>query len=230
MIKNYSNWAKNLAQKYLSRTVNQFILHGNVHDFVSLKENDKTAFKSLKTFLSEEFFGARDFVVFYDRSSGIYFRDKQTQTDFNRAISGQDSLLGTEYAKKLPKDPNRVCSLLEKYFRLRLDDKKSIALIVDFAETIIPMSEAASAGNEDRTSLVYLSRWSRDPLFMASDFTTVLISENLADINKTLVQNPYTSTIKVPIPDEKQRLNYIEHNAKTDFASISNVEKNVMAQ
>src|SRR5699024_11090452 len=110
MYKQYPQWAQELAQKYLSRTVHQFILHGNVHDLVSLKQSDEPAFIRLKTFLAEEFFGARDYVIFYDRSSGIYFRDKESRKDFNRAVSGRDSLLGTDYAKKMPKDPVRVFS------------------------------------------------------------------------------------------------------------------------
>lgn len=230
MYQSYPKWAQELAQKYLSRTVNQFILHGNVHDLVSLKK-EKSEFVRLKTFLAEEFFGARDFVIFYDRSSGIYFRDKETQKDFNQAIAGRDSLLGTQYAKKLPKDPVGVFSLLEQYFRLRLDDQKSAALIMDYAETIVPMNEAGSTGSEDRTSLVYLSRWAHDPLFMASDFTTVLISENLADINKTLIQNPYTDSIKISIPNEAQRLAFInDETQKEGFDVISNVSKKVVAQ
>lgn len=229
MYESYPKWAKELAQKYLSRTVNQFILHGNVHDLVPIDKH-KTEFIRLKTFLAEEFFGARDYVIFYDRSSGIYFRDKETQKDFNQAIAGRDSLLGTEYAKKLPKDPVGVFSLLEQYFRLRLDDHKGAALIMDYAETIVPMNEAGSTGSEDRTSLVYLSRWAHDPLFMASDFTTVLISENLADINKTLVQNPYTDSIKISIPDEARRLAFIDEETENDFDTISKVSKKVVAQ
>jgi len=230
MITSYPKWAQKLAQKYLSRTVNQFILHGNVHDLVPL-EKQENKFVRLKTFLAEEFFGARDYVIFYDRSSGIYFRDKETQKDFNQAIAGRDSLMGTDYAKKLPKDPVGVFSLLEQYFRIRLDNKKSVALIMDYAETIVPMNEAGSSGTEDRTSLVYLQRWAHDPLFMASDFTTVLISENLADINKTLVQNPYTDSIEISIPDEAQRLAFIDNETKeAEFGSISEVDKKVVAQ
>ncbi|MDZ7715893.1 MAG: AAA family ATPase [Balneolaceae bacterium] len=231
MFDHYPKWAQQFAQKYLSRTINQFILHGNVHDMVPLQREDKTEFVRLKTFLSEEFFGARDFVVFYDRSSGIYFRDKESQKDFNQAIAGRDSLLGTDYANKLPKDPVRVFSLLEQYFRLRLEDKKSAALIVDYAETIVPMNEAGSTGTDDRTSLVYLSRWAHDPMFLASDFTTVLISENMADLNKTLVQNPYTTEIKVSIPNEDQRLAFVNHEMDAEaFKKYSDVSRKVLAQ
>lgn len=231
MFDHYPEWARELAQKYLSRTINQFILHGNVHDLVPLDRQEGPEFVRLKSFLSEEFFGARDYVVFYDRSSGIYFRDQESQKDFNQALAGRDSLMGTDYANNLPKDPVRVFSLLEQYFRVRIDNKKSIALIVDYADTIVPMNEAGATGSEDRTSLVYLSRWAHDPMFLAADFTTVLISENLADLNKTLVQNPYTSDIKIDIPDEKQRIKFIKSQAPDgDFKTISEVSERVMAQ
>ncbi|WP_138430537.1 ATP-binding protein [Fodinibius saliphilus] len=231
MFDHYPKWAQEFAQKYLSRTINQFILHGNVHDLVPLQDKGGTDFVRLKSFLSEEFFGARDYVIFYDRSSGIYFRDKETQKDFNQALAGRDSLVGTDYANKLPKDPVRVFSLLEQYFRVRIDSNKSIALIVDYAETIVPMNEAGSTATEDRNALVYLSRWAHDPMFLAADFTTALITENLADLNKTLVQNPYTNEIKIGIPEQKERKQFISHELPGDeFKEISEVSKTVVAQ
>lgn len=231
MFDNYPNWSQDFARKYLSRTINTFLLHGNVHDLVPLKTEEGTEFSRLKTFLSDEFFGARDYVIFYDRASGIYFRDKDSQADFNQAIAGRDSLVGTDYANKMPKDPVRVFSLLEQYFRLRLDQKKSVALIIDYAETIIPMSDTGSTGNEDRTSLVYLSRWAHDPMFLAADFTTVLITENLPDLNKTLIQNPYTTEVKITIPDEQNRLDFVKFETlKDDFDTISSVTPEIIAQ
>jgi len=231
MFDHYPKWSQEFARKYLSRTINQFIIHGNVHDLVPLKTDEGTNFNRLKSFLSDEFFGARDFVIFYDRASGIYFRDKESQADFNQAIAGRDSLVGTDYANKMPKDPVRVMSLLEQYFRLRLDQKKSIGLIIDYAETIVPMSDAASIGNEDRTSMVYLSRWAHDPMFLASDFTTVLITENLADLNKTIVQNPYTNDIKINIPGDKDRLEFIKYETEKDeWKDISLVKAEIVAQ
>ena len=232
MIETYPVWAQEFAQKYLSRTMNQFVLHGNVHDLADADTSkDKPRFERLKTFLSDEFFGARDFVIFYDRASGIYFRDQKSQIDFNQAISGRDTLTGTEYAKKLPKDPVGVFSILEQYLRSRLDMQKSVALIIDYAETIIPMNEAGSTGTEDRNSLVYLLKWAHDPLFMASDFTTVLITENLADINKTLIQNPYTSEIRIPLPGKSQRKLFLSSEIDDEaFKELSDVPLEVLAQ
>ncbi|MDZ7772079.1 MAG: AAA family ATPase [Balneolaceae bacterium] len=231
MFDHYPRWAQEFAQKYLSRTINQFIIHGNVHDLVALRREEQTSFVRLKSFLSEEFFGARDYVIFYDRSSGIYFRDKETQKDFNRAVAGRDSLVGTEYAEKLPKDPVRVFALLEQYFRIRIDDGKSIAFIIDYAETVVPMNEAGSTGSEDRNALVYLSRWAHDPMFLAADFTTVLVSENLADLSKTLIQNPYTTEIRINIPGESDRLDYIRFDCgEEEFRKLSEVQAENLAR
>src|SRR6056297_4319300 len=229
MLPQYPQWAQFLAKKYLSRTLNQFILHGNVHDLVSVGDTEKK-FMRLKTFLAEDFFGARDIVIFYDRSSGIYFRDQESQKDFNLALSGRDSIAGTEYSKKLPKDPVGAFSVLEQYFRIRLDQKKSVALIVDYAETVIPANEAGSTGTEDRNALVYLMKWAHDPLFLASDFTTVLLTENATDLNPSLVQNPYTASVRINLPEESERLSYLENQIEKDeFKKISKVSKPLVA-
>lgn len=230
MIESYPSWAKELARKYLSRTMNQFIVHGNVHDLVKLREKE-TRFLRLKKFLSEDFFGARDIVIFYDRASGIYFRDQESQADFNRALAGRDTIAGTGYSKKLPKDPVGAFSVLEQYFRIRLDQKKSIALIIDYAETIVPMNEAGSIGTDDRNALVYLMKWAHDPLFLAADFTTLLITENLSDLNKTLTQNPFTADVRISLPGETDRFEYLKQwKGSKPFNKVSKVKKKVMAQ
>ena len=214
MLDQYPEWASKLAKKYLSRTINQFIIHGNVHDMVRVKSKPER-FDRLKTFLADDFFGSRELVLFYDRATGIYFRDQSTQADFNRALSGRDTIAGTEYSKKLPKDPVGAFSVLEQYIRTRLNDKRSVALIIDHAETVVPMSDAGSTGSEDRNALVYLMKWAHDPLFLAGDFTTVLLTENMADLNRRLVQHPYTADIHVPLPNESERSAYLNHHEKS---------------
>lgn len=211
MLEQYPEWASNLAKKYLSRTINQFIIHGNVHDMVRV-ESTPERFDRLKTFLADDFFGSRELVLFYDRATGIYFRDQNTQADFNRALTGRDTIAGTEYSKRLPKDPVGAFSVLEQYIRTRLNDKRSVALIIDHAETVVPMSDAGNSGTEDRNALVYLLKWAHDPLFLAGDFTTVLLTENMADLNRRLVQHPYTADIHVPLPNENERSAYLNYH------------------
>ena len=109
----YPEWAQEYARKYFTKTLTQFILYGNVRDLVPTQdEAGHRAYVTLHEFLVTELFAARDIVLFYDRSSGIHFSDSDSQKDFNRALSGYDTIFGTDYAQKLPKDPVRVLSVL----------------------------------------------------------------------------------------------------------------------
>lgn len=230
----YPDWAKELARKYFTKTLNQFILYGNVRNLVrTIDDQEKTTYVPLREFLVQDLFAGRDIILFYDRSAGIHFADPESQKDFNRALSGYDSIFGTDYAQKVPKDPVRVFSVLENYFRLRLADGKRVAVVMDYAETLIPMSEAGSLSAEDRNVLVFLQRWAHDPLFLNRDFTICLIAENLTALNQQLVQSPYTAEIKIPIPNEAQRLEYIQFSVgsrKSEFNKISEVAPEVLAQ
>lgn len=231
-ITHYPEWAKDLARKYFTKTLNLFILHGNVRDLVpTVDDEGDRVYAPLRDFLARDLFGSRDIVVFYDRSAGIHFSDTESQKDFNRALSGYDTIFGTEYAQKLPKDPVRVFSVLENYFRLRLSSGKRMACVIDYAETVVPMAEASMYGAEDRNALVFLQKWGHDPLFVRSDFTVILVAENLNNLNQQLVQSPYSAEITVPIPDEASRLKFIRHFVKgQQFSKNSEVSQTVLAK
>lgn len=230
----YPEWGKEFARKYFTKTFTQFILYGNVRDLVPTEDDQgNRLYLSVREFLTHDLFAARDVVLFYDRSSGIHFGDKNSQADFNRALSGYDTIFGTDYAKKLPRDPVRVFSVLENYFRLRLGEGKRIALIIDYAETVIPMAEGSMYSAEDRNAIVFLQKWAHDPLFLRSDFTIALLSENLSNLNQQLIQSPYTAEIQIPIPDEAARRAYVEHYVKGKddaFQAHSEVSMNALAQ
>lgn len=231
MFDHYPKWAANMAQTYLSKSVNHFVIHGNIHDLVPVTENDASSYLRLKTFLSEDFFGGRDYVLFYDRASGIYFRDAESRKDFNLAMSGRDSLIGTEYAAKLPKDPVRCFTLLEAYYRSRIQDGKSIAVIIEHAETIIPASDSASTGSEDRNSLVQLLKWAHNPLLLAADFTVCLLTENMNDLNRAFIQNPYTGEVHIDFPSEDERRNFLINSYKADeYQSFTTMNPEIFAQ
>ncbi len=206
----YPEWVQELARRYFTKTTNQFILHGNVRDLIPLPEPDGFRYVPLRDFLRDDLFAPRDLVLFYDRSTGLQFANPATREDFFRALEGFDQLYGSSYARQLPRDPVRVFTLLERYFRLRLAEGRRIACIIDYAETIVPATEGAFASSEDRDALVFLLKWSHDPLLLQSDFTLCLTTENLTDLHRQLVQNPYTAALRLPLPDEKVRQSFIE--------------------
>jgi len=202
-------WARELSEKYYSRTISMFVLHGNVRDLVAWKRPASVQFPPLQQFLKEALFGQRDLVISYDRGGGLSFATPEMKADFDRALTGYDSFHGTTLSRGLPRNPDSVLSLLDNYLRLRILDHKKIALIVDFTETIAPAGDSSSMPAEDRNSLVILKRWAQNPVFLQADVTFCLIAENLIELNLGLVQNPGVAAIQIPLPDETERLEVI---------------------
>src|SRR5438445_8082847 len=210
-------WARELSEKYYSRSYSLFVLYGNVRDLIPFRQPGVPAepgsgsvgwkpggmqFLSLDQFLSGALFGQRDIVLHYDRG-GLSFGNADSQSDFRRALEGYDSFHGTNFAQGgLPRNPDAVLNVLDNYLRLRIADGKKIALVIDFAETIAPAGDVSSMSAEDRNSLVILKRWARNAAFLNADVTICLISENQIELNPSIVQNPGVASIAIPLPDE----------------------------
>ena len=208
-------WAQELSEKYYSRTIAMFVLHGNVHDLVAWKRGDRTEYVPLPKFLNEGLFGRRDLVLTYDRGGGLGFANADVQSDFQRALAGYDAFHGTKYAQGLPRNPDGVLTLIESYLRLRVLDGKKIAISIAYADTIAPAGDAASMGSEDRNCLVILKRWAQNQSFLRADVTLCLVTESLAALNSGLVQNPGVATIEIPLPGEQERVEFVRAQLET---------------
>ena len=209
-------WARELSEKYYSRSFAVFVLYGNVRDLVPLRTQEgATSFVSLEDFLSRALFGQRDLILHYDRG-GLSFGNSTTQADFRRALEGYDSFHGTNFSQGgLPRNPDAVLNLLDNYLRLRIADGKKIGLVIDFAETIAPAGDVSSMSAEDRNSLVILKRWARNAAFLDADVTICLISENQIELNQGIVQHPGVASIAIPLPDDVERLEFIRAQLKS---------------
>ena len=230
----FPHWAREFSEKYYSGTFAMFVLHGNVHDLVPRPRPDATTeFLALRTFLEVELFGQRDLVLTYDRGTGLHFANAEVQKDFQNALTGYDSFHGTRYAQSgLPRNPDGVLNLLDNYVRLRLQDNRKIALILDFAETLAPAGDVGGMTAEDRNALVILKRWAHHPQFLRSDITIVLITENLIELNQGILQHPGVASIDLDLPDEDERRTVLAEQMRqtplpegsvTDLAVLGNL-------
>src|SRR5437016_3601952 len=202
-------WARELSEKYYSRSFALFLVSGNVRDLVPLRRLDGIDFVPVEEFLSNALFGQRDLILHYDRG-GLSFGSADSQADFRRALEGYDSFHGTNYTQGgLPRSPDAVLNLLDNYLRLRIADGRKIGLVIDFAETIVPAGDIANMSAEDRNSLVILKRWARSPVLLNADVTICLVSENQIEVNQGIVQHPGVSSIAIPLPDYAERLDFI---------------------
>ena len=137
-----------------------------MRDQVAWKHGETTEFLPLHLFLQKALFGQRDLILTYDRGGGLSFAQPDMQADFQRALTGYDSFHGTNYSGGLPRNPDGVLNLLDNYLRLRILEGKKIALVIDYAETIVPAGDISGMPAEDRNALVILKRWAQNAAFL----------------------------------------------------------------
>ncbi len=201
-------WAQELSYKYCSKTANLYILHGNIRDLLPHKMNEgEFIFARIQEYVSEVLFGNRDIIVFYDRSSGVSFCEPAMASAYSKTMKGRYPEITDD--ELLSQDPEKSFFYLEKYFLLKIQEKKRIVLIMDYAETIIPAGDLIRLSDEDRYCLVTLNRWSNDPIFTKGDISVILLTENLTDLSPRLVGSPSTVKVEIPIPDRAVRASFL---------------------
>jgi len=225
-------WAQELSYKYCSKTANLYLLSGNIRDFLphKMKEGEFN-FAKIQDYVSEVLFGNRDIIVFYDRSSGVSFCKPEMKRDY--LASMKNLAPKATPGALLSRNPVRALANLEKYFYANIRHNKRIVLIVDYSETVVPNTDISRYTDEDRYCLVTLNRWANDPIFTQGDVSIILLTENLADLNPTIVRSPSAIKVSIPIPDAKVResfLHYLDRAGKLlledslalpEFASIT---------
>ena len=216
-------WARTFAIKYCSNTSSTYIFHGNIRDFLSQRDSqNQFKFVRIQDYFADIMFGYKGRILCYDRSSGISFVENPyekndpyaTRNDFIKCMLDPD-VNANNYQEKIKKLFNKNMQhsfeVLEKYFYKKLEQKQRVVLLIDFAETIIPLQTGASVSEDDRFSLVTIKKWAYNPMFVDKDITIVLLTENLHELNQTLVKCPNIIKVHVPIPDEETRLNFLKY-------------------
>jgi len=199
-------WANELARKYRSGEASHFLLYHNVFDLV----RGRSGFVSLPGFLQKELLGNKQ-IVSYNRSEGISFDSEQTQRAFLAQQRVADPLLNITSASQLPRDPARALPMIERF--LYFADR--VAVIINFLETIFPAGEIGQLSSEDRNALVSIQRWLTNPRLVESDNLVVYITESVSDVQPRFRENARLSVLKVPYPEENDRLEYVQEFLST---------------
>ncbi len=223
-IKILPEWAKIFARKYCSNTTSTYIFHGNIRDFLAQRTGDKEfGFVDVQDYIADVLFGYNGKIICFDRSSGISFVENpyddapnKTKNDYIFSMSKQYNMKSTEengrnfFSRKII----NALDYIEKYFYEKIKEKERVIFIVDYAETVIPSSTGSSYPEEDRYSFVTLKRWAYNPIFIDKDITIILLTENLYELNQSLIKCPNIIKIHVPIPNEGLRLNFLNYKLK----------------
>ena len=176
-------WAETLRQKYLAGEASTFVLYRNVFDNFLVGDT----LHDLQSFLVAELFkDTKQTVCEVSLERGI------------RLLSG-----ALAAPSILPEDDSEDRSLLQSLHVLenQMRSKQSTALIVPYADALLPAGDLSFMSAQDRQTYLVFHRWSLDKSLTSGDNITVLVTESLGAINPGLLSSPKVAAIEIPMPD-----------------------------
>jgi hypothetical protein len=224
MIKELPGWAEQMRDLFRSGSVAQFLIHGNIFDVVPAGGSAGTRLLSLKAFLEAVMFENYDVVLEYDRGRGI--RVIAGGEDWGQWL---DQVLGKEVATVQTRESGVALELIDRYLlrtlnlqavRGREGSPRKIAVIIDFAEFVVPRGDPVQLSGPFSANVVKVLGWANDPAVLHSNIVTVLLTEGLHDLNPLVVENPHVATLKIPLPSETEMLEYLQTLVTTQFPQL----------
>jgi hypothetical protein len=210
-------WAKELALAYESGASSQFILFGNVHDRVAVGER----LVSLADFLEDTLLKGFGVVLSYDLGSGL---------NIERGGDIVAKWKGAELKQQM-REPLQAVQWIDRYLRylgnLRTlgstEKTPNVAVIVRSVDHIVP---ADGAGFEHGSITSMLRAWSCDSPFADLPFTSLLIADNLNDVEPLIASTSQTVRTRVPLPDAaalELALDILRKQSPKAFAADANL-------
>jgi hypothetical protein len=225
-------WASEMRDLFRAGSTAQFILHGNVFDVIPAGGKQH----SLQTFLDEVMFETFDVVLHYDRGKGI--RATKGAEDYGKWLH---EFAGEEMRTlAVERRPGPALELLDRYLLRTLNLRAigrakapSIAIVIDFAEFVVPRGDPLQLGGEFSGNLVKMLSWANDPSILEANIAVVLVTEGLQNLDELVVENPHTAKLKIPLPGEAEMLDYLNMLAAgpiKDLAARSEVSIDNLAR
>jgi hypothetical protein len=215
-------WAAEMRDLFRSGSAAEFIVHGNVFDV--LPSGGKLL--SLPAYLDEVMFKTYDVVLRYDRSRGV--RASRGSADWHAWL---EQAIGRESnAVSLLREPGSALELIDRYLLrtlnlLAIGDASKvpqrIAVIIEFAEFVVPRGDALQLGGPFAANVVKVLGWANDPAIRQSNIVTVLVTEGLHDLNPLVVENPHSATLFVPLPVEADMQAHVKALAAGEFPTLA---------
>ena len=216
-------WAGEMRDLFRSGSAAQFLLHGSVFDVVP--HNGRLL--SVPVFLEQVMFASYDVVLRYDRSRGVRAtRGGEDWGDWLQNALGRESMSQT-----LVREPGSALELIDRYLLRTLNlqalpggaagKPKRIAVIIEFAEFVVPRGDAIQLGGPFAANTVKVLGWANDPAIVQSNIVTVLLSEGLHDLNSLVVENPHAASLHLPLPSEDDMRAYVTALSQTQFPELA---------
>lgn len=204
-------WIHDIDKKWHASIAHVFLLHFNVSDTVNGSASN------VEYLMNSPLVTKKEIIICYNRSAGITFPIPEHRKVLleELGLAGSDiNTLGIDEA--LPRDPVAALMLIEAALRLFTVDgngesKAKTAVLIDYAETIVPAAEFAQMSPGDRTVLTTLLRWARDKQIAELGSPIFLVTENLSDIHPALrTASSRIEAVQVSLPDLEERQRFVE--------------------
>jgi len=210
-------WANDLALAYESGASSQFILFGNVHDRLAVGER----LVSLADFLEDTLLKSFGVVLSYDLGSGL---------TIERGGDIVDKWKGAELKQQM-REPLQAVQWIDRYLRylgnLRSigssEKTPNVAVILRSVDHIVP---ADGAGFEHGSITSMLRAWSCDSPFADLPFASLLIADNLNDVEPLIASAAQSVRTRVSLPDPQalqQALGILRKQSPKAFAADANL-------
>lgn len=256
-------WAQSMKEIFRAETISQFVLTGNINDFVLVEKDKAVHFFSLKKFLTEVMFQSFDVVLLYDRGKGIdvakgcehffnYLKivDKFHGTRYasdmgvGAAVGGKNADKILESRGLLPGEPKQALELIDRFISVvstfakkedvpgsTLSLPRSAAVVIDYANFIVPRGESLYMSGDLGASLIKIIDWAENPAVNGSNIATVLLAENLMDLSTFVTESPYSAKLQVKLPDKDEIALFLKNllAGEKEFASMCPIEIPVLA-
>jgi SpoVK/Ycf46/Vps4 family AAA+-type ATPase len=185
-------WAEELVLAYESRAANQFILFGNVHDRLAVGQQ----LVSLAGYLENTLLRNFGVVLSYDLGNGL---------TIERGGEHVEKWQGAALARQI-REPQPAIKWIGSYLRylanLRtLGSKEAppqVAVILRDLDHFLP---ADGSGFEHGSITSMLRAWASGSPFHELPFTSLLIADNLNDVEPLLANSAHATRVRVPLPD-----------------------------
>jgi hypothetical protein len=184
-------WAAELALAYESGAASQFILFGNVHDRLAVGDR----LVNLADYLENTLLKGFGVVLSYDLGNGL---------GIERGGELVDKWQGAEL-KRMAREPLPAVQWIDRYLRylgnLRaLGDAKTpnVAVILRGVDHIVP---ADGAGFEHGSITSMLRAWATETPFCDLALVSLLIADNLNDVEPLVANAARATRTRVPLPD-----------------------------
>jgi SpoVK/Ycf46/Vps4 family AAA+-type ATPase len=180
--------------------------------------------------------------------------------DVFRFLKGVDAFRGTPLASvpdtfarrlerldlsnQLPRDPRRALEIVDRilaYARHRtktesgrvVPDPLKVAVLLEHAQFIAPPGDPLYLADLSQT-LIQILDWASSPEMTRDDvvIATVLVTENLTDLNPALVETAYSAKVRIPLPDAADIREFVADLAKGEgeLDRLSEVPREALAE